>query len=176
MWKHTRLGTCPLSISLESGLDYSTNRQPASDLFLQVLISFSSRWCCIAFTISVAIMKSLSHLTENDVPMLQDIMIVRENPVPLGAVHPIPNTRQRAAFGIFRGPKISSFYVSRPGFGRMAELPLRWSQLTALSLLFYEDNSVLTGLTSKRALEILSRCPQLRMCSLSIYDDNSTQL
>ncbi|KAJ7782477.1 hypothetical protein DFH07DRAFT_909305 [Mycena maculata] len=160
-----RSGACALSISLESGFDLSANPQPASDLFLRALIPYSSRWHRIAFTIPTSVTQSLGHLTENDVPMLQDITIHERTEHRPGSVN---------MQWIFRGPQISSFSVSRPGFGRMAELPLRWSQLTALSLLFYEDNSVLTGLTSKRALEILSRCPQLRMCSLSIYDDNST--
>ncbi|KAJ7765087.1 hypothetical protein DFH07DRAFT_1059019 [Mycena maculata] len=164
-----RSGTCPLSLSLESGFDFSENPQLQSDVFVQALMSFSSRWHRIAFTIPVSIMESLSHLTEDDVPILQDITL-NERPDRLPSMNSTPGAVQWTSFGIFRGLMISRFSVSRAQFGNITELPLRWSQLIALTLTFFDDDLQLDALTSERALQILSRCPQLQICSLAIYD------
>jgi hypothetical protein len=68
-----RSGNCPLSISLEGAL-YFGGVDPC--LFLQALIPFASRWQTINFTAQAPrLTEALSHLTENDMPILQDLVI-----------------------------------------------------------------------------------------------------
>ncbi|KAJ7782578.1 hypothetical protein DFH07DRAFT_791200 [Mycena maculata] len=163
-----RSGTCPLSLSLKNGYNFvdGPSSQLNSNLFLRELISVSSRWRHIDFSIPASATEFLSHLNENDVPILQDVTI-HEYPE---ARHPLAGPTQWAFLGIFCGPRISKLSVSGPALGMVSELPIRWDQLTTLALgLAYGPDHQMT-FTSRRAQQILSRCPELRICRLSVCD------
>ncbi|KAJ6526957.1 hypothetical protein DFH09DRAFT_1187206 [Mycena vulgaris] len=161
MWL-SRSGQCPLSISLE-GAGQAMGHTPPHDrnLFLEMLITFASRWQHIDFTILPPIPDSLSKLTENDVPMLRDIAIYerpdRETPI-----------TQWSTFQIFRGPNVTTLAISG-GYLRPTTLLARWSQLTVLSIVEMSWISE-TTLTSGAAIEILSWCPALRVCNFTLND------
>ncbi|KAJ7906828.1 hypothetical protein B0H13DRAFT_1716163 [Mycena leptocephala] len=162
-----RSGNCPLSISLEGAL-YFGGVDPC--LFLQALIPFASRWRTINFAAQAPrLTEALSHLTESDMPILQDLAIY-ERPVHTGPVLS-PPVNSWASTGIIRCPRLSKLSLSAEIFSP-TELPLRWSQLTSLSLhdLAWESS---IPLTTDRALQMLSQCPLLRTCSLSIHDTDN---
>ncbi|KAJ7782565.1 hypothetical protein DFH07DRAFT_791142, partial [Mycena maculata] len=165
----SRAGTCPLSLSLKAGHDYVGGPSPPlhiSGLFIQALISLSSRWHDINFSIPASATEFLSHLNENDVPILQDVTI-NEYPE---AGHPLAGPTQWAFLGFFCGPRISKLSVSGTALGMVSELPIRWGQLTTLALgLAYGPDHQMT-FTSRRAQQILSRCPELRICRLTVWD------
>ncbi|KAJ7865781.1 hypothetical protein B0H13DRAFT_2281522 [Mycena leptocephala] len=77
-----RSGNCPLSISLEGALylGIGTVQSLGPCLFLQALIPFVCRWRTINFTAQAPrLTEALSHLTESDVPILQDL-VMHERP------------------------------------------------------------------------------------------------
>jgi hypothetical protein len=68
-----RSGNCPLSISLAGAL-YFGGVDPC--LFLHALIPFASRWRTINFAAQAPrLTEAFSHLTESDMPILQDLVI-----------------------------------------------------------------------------------------------------
>ncbi|KAJ7470999.1 hypothetical protein FB451DRAFT_324461 [Mycena latifolia] len=162
-----RSGHCALSISLESSLGYYTlpeeSAPPDPSLFLQALIPFAHRWQHIHFTIPPMVLQVLSHLAETDVPILESVALYENSR------HGSHNHDWRL-FGMLRGSKISSFSIPGSSFRRL-ELPLRWNQLTVLSI---------TGTSSlptiETILETLSRCPELRSCNLTINDHSSAEI
>ncbi|KAJ7484550.1 hypothetical protein FB451DRAFT_1232847 [Mycena latifolia] len=157
-----RSGQCPLSISLEPGIVLDSD-SPYDGLLLRALIPFASRWRHIKFTIPISTADTLSHLVENDVPILQDITIYER---PASRHYYTPWT----SFEIFRGPKISNFSISSNAQGLSPlDLPLRWSQLTELSLVdLIPQWNLDSSLTRTKALQILSRCSQLRTCRIVV--------
>ncbi|KAJ6594652.1 hypothetical protein B0H19DRAFT_1009675 [Mycena capillaripes] len=170
-----RAGDCPLSISLEGSLNRAVEISPDASLahdsrqFLQALIPFASHWQKISFKRirAAMLLEALSTLTESDVPILQDIAIF-EHP---GAMDLPESTsgKRWASIGIFRAQKLSTFSLSA-GSLSSTELPLRWSQLTVLSLEDLIWDSPI-GLPSDTALQILSQCPELQTCRLFVLDD-----
>ncbi|KAJ7865796.1 hypothetical protein B0H13DRAFT_1074348 [Mycena leptocephala] len=168
-----RSGDCPLSISLEGALylGIGTVQSLGPCLFLQALIPFVSRWRTINFTAQAPrLTEALSHLTESDVPILQDL-VMHERPA--NTIDPVisPPVNTWASTGIIRCPRLSKFSLSAE-ISSPTELPLRWSQLTSLALhdLAWESS---IALTTDRALQILSQCPLLRTCSLSVHDTDN---
>ncbi|KAF7357955.1 Tetratricopeptide repeat family [Mycena venus] len=164
-----RSGECPLSISLDSSPDprispplspvvSSTN----PDLFLSTLIQFAPRWQSISLVTQQLALKTLSRVTENDVPLLQELTIIC-----LGATHHTDDAPwSLSQSSVFHGLSLSAVSISG-STAKASELPLRWSQLTALSFLgsaWGTEHVQTCGVL----LEILSRCPKLRTCSLLI--------
>ncbi|KAJ7432587.1 hypothetical protein FB451DRAFT_1377212 [Mycena latifolia] len=151
-----RSGNCPLSISLQSnGLNYFAASQ---DRLIPALLPFASRWEHISFTALLSRLGIVSHLTEADVPMLKSVSINE----PFGDFE---DAIRWDSFGFLRAPKISSFSLKG---GRSMDLPLRWDGLINLSITTTWDAQ--SSLTSETALQVLSRCPQLRTCDLVVDD------
>ncbi|KAF8208301.1 hypothetical protein K438DRAFT_1755001 [Mycena galopus ATCC 62051] len=163
-----RSGTCPLSISLESNLDHGITppltpplSPPSPDLFLNVLVPFASRWQNIRLMIPPLALERLSTLTENDVPLLEYLKLVQR------PEHPNSDTRWTLSpFGFLRGPNLSRFSLLG-GNNNPLDLPLRWNQLTSLSLM-----GPAWGLAHAQTclviLDILSWCPKLQTCKLLV--------
>jgi hypothetical protein len=161
-----RSGDCPLFLSLESAPEFPSLPHTADSaqdlsLFLQALMPFAPRWREINFKAQAPMLaEALSNLAESDVPNLRDLRIF-EHPGETSS----PNW---ASVRILRGPELSKFSLLA-GNLNLTDLPLRWSQLTSLSLEDLVWNSP-TTLTSDTALQILSQCPELRICHLTVLD------
>ncbi|KAJ7437761.1 hypothetical protein FB451DRAFT_1305133 [Mycena latifolia] len=154
----SRSALCPLTISLKCAFHGTALNESATQI-LQALLPFASRWENITFTTYAASLETMSHLTEADVPMLKSFSIH----TPAEAIVPWH------ALGFLSAAAIHSFHVTGgTGFNRALELPLRWSHLAHLSINEEGWKSEST-LTSKVALRMLSRCPQLRCCRLIVH-------
>ncbi|KAJ7042012.1 hypothetical protein C8F04DRAFT_1078021 [Mycena alexandri] len=147
MW-FGRSGVLPLSISI-----HCTTRD-----FLRTLLPFAARWQHIQFLNVPDSLEPLSHITEVDVPMLKSFAI------------PFLTQANWALLAIFRGPRISGFTASAGDFAT-GNLPLRWHQLTTLQMRGFPSGD---SMTSQKILQMLSRCPQLRVCELVFHDSDST--
>ncbi|KAJ6594565.1 hypothetical protein B0H19DRAFT_1056835 [Mycena capillaripes] len=164
-----RSGNCPLSISLESNLDQGRTppftpslSAPNTELFMNVIISFASRWQNIRLILPPVALEALSRLTESDVPLLQHLKLVQR---PDSHSHP---TTHLSHSSVLHGPSISKFSISGSSVD-FRDLPLRWNQLTALSLMGSAWG--LSGVhTCQAILEILSKCPKLQTCKMQLQD------
>ncbi|KAJ7441698.1 hypothetical protein FB451DRAFT_1569160 [Mycena latifolia] len=153
-------GNCPLSISLQpTGRSHFAVSQ--NQLF-PALLPFASRWEHISFTALLHCIETMSHLTKADVPMLKSVSIEET----FG--HQDAIRWRWDSFGFLRAPKISSFSLKGGRSGIPMELPLRWDGL--INLLITKTRNVHSSLTSETALQVLSRCPQLRTCDLFVND------
>ncbi|KAF8200048.1 hypothetical protein K438DRAFT_1823111 [Mycena galopus ATCC 62051] len=158
-----RSGTCPLSISLESRFNYDITPplSPSSHVFLNTLISFASRWQNVSFAISPLEAQSLLRLTEDDVPLLKSLEI-NERP---GGPGPHYDAQWNISQGsILHAPTLSRFSL-HGGHVHSSSLPLRWSNLTALTLLNSGGDQ-----TCQVILDILSRCSQLQSCMVLVRE------
>ncbi|KAJ7031003.1 hypothetical protein C8F04DRAFT_1111994 [Mycena alexandri] len=174
-----RSGQCRLSISLEcrtdgndsSGYlpDHSTSAvTPGAMQFLQALIPSSRRWRHMHFSAPLWMLwETMSHLREADVPLLESVAIYhnfRDNSA-MGSLGPLE---------ILRGARISSF--ATPGNSFVSTLlPLRWQQLTRLTIDGPPWN-VGADLNSEAILRTVARCPELRFCRLGINDIENTEV
>ncbi|KAF7357956.1 hypothetical protein MVEN_00842200 [Mycena venus] len=164
-----RSGECPLSISLDSSPDPHMSPPIGSlpvsmnpGLFLSALIQFAPRWQNLSLVTQQSALKTLTRVTENDVPLLKELTIVC-----LGDVDYIDSAPwSLSQSGVFRGPSLATFSISG-GSTQASELPLRWNQLTVLSL-FGSTWSPERVQTCGIILEILSRCPVLQTCSVVV--------
>ncbi|KAJ7252121.1 hypothetical protein B0H12DRAFT_1118592 [Mycena haematopus] len=173
-----RSGTCPLSISLESNLDHGVTppftpspapSPPSTDLFLNMLMPLASRWQNIHLVVPPLALEALSRLTENDVPLLRRLKIVQR------PQHP-PNIPRwsLAQCRILNGPALSKFSISGSNINS-SDLPLRWDQLTTLSLM---GGAWGIGHTQscQTVLDLLSRCPKLETCKILVHDPPEVHL
>ncbi|KAJ6456420.1 hypothetical protein C8R45DRAFT_1034425 [Mycena sanguinolenta] len=153
-----RSGQCPLAISLFGGARPDpTWTEPPSALVLQTLIPFASRWRDISLTTTFSDLRTLSTITENDVPMLKTLEISEHYP-PAEA----PATRW-GSFGLLRAPNISSFTFVGLNADPLT-FPLQWDHLLFLSL----RTPPVSSMTSEMAVRILSRCSRLQTCQLVV--------
>ncbi|KAJ7019210.1 hypothetical protein C8F04DRAFT_1148441 [Mycena alexandri] len=174
-----RSGQCRLSISLEcrtdgndsSGYlpDHSTSAvTPGAMQFLQALIPSSRRWRHIHFSAPLWMLwETMSHLREPDVPLLESVAIYHNfrDDSAMGSLGPLE---------ILRGARISSF--ATPGNSFVSTLlPLRWQQLTRLTIDGPPWN-VGADLNSEAILRTVARCPELRFCRLGINDIENTEV
>ncbi|KAJ7134864.1 hypothetical protein C8R44DRAFT_957381 [Mycena epipterygia] len=159
-----RSGQLPLSISLECGhTPVDTPTHP--NRFLQALISFAPRWEHISFATPTTTLETLFTLTEADVPALKSVRL----PLPAqqyAHLHQEQSTDWRL-FRMLRGSEISTFSIVLSHFmSRVEEFPLRWNQLTSLSITGFPWDASSSHMT----LETLSKCPSLQICKLMVYD------
>ncbi|KAJ7646568.1 hypothetical protein FB45DRAFT_890795 [Roridomyces roridus] len=164
-----RSGMCSLSISLESNLDHGMTppltpspAHPNTTRFLNAITPFSSRWQNIRLVIPPLAFDPLSTLTEEDVPLLTHLEIVQR------PEHPHSNTQWDLS-SILRGANLSAFSISGSNVNP-SDLPLRWGQLTELSIMGPAWGIGHTQ-TSEVVLQVLTRCPQLRSCKLLVHDN-----
>ncbi|KAJ7196135.1 hypothetical protein GGX14DRAFT_575213 [Mycena pura] len=157
-----RTGQCPLSISVDCGCI----SPPIPHPLLQALLPFASQWCDIRLAISRSAFETLRHLTAADVPLLKTLKIKLSS-----------NALRRLdwkQFGILDAPRISNFDIWGPGPEFNAqELPLRWSQLTALCL---AQLSLDSPMTADAILQLISQCPGLRELKLCVPLDAVSEM
>ncbi|KAJ7721118.1 hypothetical protein B0H16DRAFT_378208 [Mycena metata] len=156
-----RSGQCTLSLSLLSGADYRDQSSIGGPtLFLDALVPFASRWEHISFVgPSSSVVPALSHLTAAHVPTLKSLAI-RD-------LHEGDSVGWES-LGIIQAPAISSFKFFGENIPAL-EISLHWNHLAELEI----KESAMTG---DIALQVLSRCPQLRTCRLSVkYEPDITQ-
>ncbi|KAJ7762535.1 hypothetical protein B0H16DRAFT_1529133, partial [Mycena metata] len=148
----------PLSISFVGLPDINRTPAPASArrtrLFLQALIPFAHRWQSIKLWASWDALDSLSHLTDTDVPLLTKLDITQQRGSARGE-WPLP--------ALLRASRLSGFAFA--GQMELYALPVRWENMTALSLT--EHGTI----TCRRALEILPKCARLQFCRLQVADE-----
>ncbi|KAJ7140792.1 hypothetical protein C8R44DRAFT_761894 [Mycena epipterygia] len=159
-----RSGECPLSISLlTTFLRISTASPTSPDPFIQALIPFAPRWQHIHFTVPCeSVLEPLLHLAATDVPMLQSVAFY-----PSRLLH---RPLEWGRFGMLSASRISNFSIPASSF-RPIELPLRWNQLTVLSITSSPSN---IGSSSETILNTISKCPLLRSCKLVVQDGATT--
>ncbi|KAJ7134827.1 hypothetical protein C8R44DRAFT_771565 [Mycena epipterygia] len=162
-----RSSQCPLSISLESERTENPPATPPLDapsppnLFLQALVALAPRWEHISFAITIAALETLFDLTEAHVPLLKSVALpLQDRPYHHHPDHSV----EWGLLGMLRGSEISSFSISFGNFSPTV-LPLRWPQLTSLSI---SSSGPFSGCSSHRLLETLSNCPALRSCKLVV--------
>ncbi|KAF7376859.1 hypothetical protein MSAN_00103400 [Mycena sanguinolenta] len=161
-----RSGQCPLSISLQSAPDGTspTGSPTTSMQFMETLISFAHRWQHIQFTAPRSLLlKVMSHF-DAEVPLLESVTF-----------HTQGHNRLRSSWGPFnmlRGARISSLSIPAAIF-LPENLPLRWGQLTNLSI---GGHKVPVTMTSDALLRVISNCPELRCCKLMVHDPNGIEL
>ncbi|KAJ7765764.1 hypothetical protein B0H16DRAFT_1687359 [Mycena metata] len=148
----SRSGGLPLSISIHGF---------TQDL-LRTLLPFAPRWQHIRFLSRLTSMGPFSRIAEADVPMLETIAFT----------HDLPREKDwdLERFTFLRGPRIWGFTASTEDFATV-NLPLRWHQLTTLQIEGFPGGE---AMTSQKALQMLSRCPHLRVCKLVFNDSNDT--
>ncbi|KAJ6475910.1 hypothetical protein DFH09DRAFT_1056851 [Mycena vulgaris] len=157
-----RSGSCALSILLQ-GPYYAVGASTSTQiLLLQALLSLSSRWEHIEFTVPHSVLAALSHLTEADVPTLTSITV---NEIFDGQDH----ASQADSFSLLRGLAISSTSFSGLAFSPL-ELPLRWDNLVDLSIKAGWGKLGDPLITSEVALQLLSQCRALQTCQLQVND------
>ncbi|KAJ7354593.1 hypothetical protein DFH08DRAFT_855348 [Mycena albidolilacea] len=170
-----RSKTCPLSISLESRFDYISTAAmstPDAQPFLNILIPFASRWQNISLGISLSGVQTLLRLGENEVPLLKSLTINerRDNP------HHIPHDEWTVPQAcVLHAPGLTSFSLLGRNVHSL-DLPLQWGRLTALTLMgsglssgWGPGGSTVNPQTCRVVLDILSRCPELRACTLLVH-------
>ncbi|KAJ6493816.1 hypothetical protein DFH09DRAFT_1206937, partial [Mycena vulgaris] len=164
-----RSGACPLSISLESTFDdgippplTQSPTLPDTGLFLRALVPFASRWQNVRLGIPASAFKALESLSDQDVPLLTHLKIVQRSE------HPDTHY-QWGPSSILHGSNLSHFSIAGRNFNSL-DFPLRWNQLTALSIMgSTRDNG--HSQTIQAVVRILSRCPELRSCKLLVREN-----
>ncbi|KAF7341990.1 hypothetical protein MVEN_01786000 [Mycena venus] len=159
-----RSGQCPLTISLEgsSGARYPHFGAPVpptkTDLFINTLLQFASRWQNIRLVAQPSALETLSRLSEDDVPLLKQLEII----------HCFEDSQSAnvarwslSQSGVLHAPTLSTFLISG-SHTKSTDLPLRWNQLTTLSLVPPWGGTLLTCqmvfdiLSSLHTLEVQS--------------------
>ncbi|KAJ7072888.1 hypothetical protein C8F01DRAFT_264376 [Mycena amicta] len=158
MWL-TRARQLPLSISLESPFPASAFRQPDSSDLLRELIPFAGRWKRLELAVSLQNLGILRHLTPNDVPQLEKVSLCI-------TTHTQPPQPDWSTLQLLAGPSITSLCIAGINFV-LQDIPVRWGQLTELSL------GISTQLTVATMLEVLRCCPKLK-CGRMRVDDWTT--
>ncbi|KAJ6481687.1 hypothetical protein C8R45DRAFT_1002703 [Mycena sanguinolenta] len=165
-----RSGMCPLSISLETKLDRGmapsltqnpAHSSPRPNLFLNLLIPLASRWQNIRLTIPSPALETLSALTEKDVPLLRYFKLVQRPD------QPNSDTKWNLPFSILCSPNISRISLQGGNINPL-DLPLRWTHLTAISLMGPAWGTAVLIQPCQVILDLLSRCPKLQSCKFLV--------
>ncbi|KAJ6456423.1 hypothetical protein C8R45DRAFT_1082129 [Mycena sanguinolenta] len=162
-----RSGQCPLSISLQSapeGISQTGSPAPSvtSIKFMETLLSFAPRWQHIKFTAPLSlVLETLSHF-DAEVPHLETVAFHDQGH------HRLSTTL--GPFNLLRGARISSLSIPVAIF-LPESLPLRWSQLTTLTVGGHKWSVPLT-MTSDALLRVIAKCPELRCCKLMVHDSD----
>ncbi|KAJ7680972.1 hypothetical protein DFH06DRAFT_1164666 [Mycena polygramma] len=161
-----RSGACPLSISLEGPVDHDILSPPFVrnvDPFPDVLVPFASQWQDVRLVVPMATVEAvLSRLTEDDVPLLRSLKITERR---THAQSTDASQWSLTQSGVLRGPSLTNFRIrGRDAPGSVLALPLRWAQLTVVSLM------APAWIGGGQVMEILSRCPKLQTCKLLVQD------
>ncbi|KAJ7157197.1 hypothetical protein C8R46DRAFT_1165600 [Mycena filopes] len=143
-----RSGQCPLSISFQGSSSGST---AIRDRFMQTIIPLAPRWNDITLWVNM-VLDVFSDITENDVPLLRRLEVSEYSVI-------------EHSLALLKAPNLTEFiFTGRHGPGEIQDVPVRWENLAYLSIGH--------TLPYRVALELLSRCPQLQVCSLLIHLDD----
>ncbi|KAJ6456507.1 hypothetical protein C8R45DRAFT_1034715 [Mycena sanguinolenta] len=159
-----RSGECALSISVFGCSNSFGVSSESSGPLLRTIIPFASRWRDIDIgAVSTTVLEILASVTEKDVPMLKTVHM-----------HGISESRQQTntqwgTLGFLNGPNLFRFSFLGACRDPLA-FPLQWTRITRLSIAVQGRNPHGPPLTSQRAVEILSMCPNLRACQLLVDD------
>ncbi|KAJ7252145.1 hypothetical protein B0H12DRAFT_1118704 [Mycena haematopus] len=162
-----RSGHCLLSISLQSAPEDAphgvrTTASATSIQFIQTLVPFAPRWYHVHFTTPPSILFEVMSYIDAEMPELETVAFHHQVHRPLHACGP---------FNMLRGARISSFSI--PGsISMLGDLPLRWNQLTTLTV-GGPPWTVPPSMTSDVLLRVISGCPELRCCKLMVHDPTS---
>ncbi|KAJ6498740.1 hypothetical protein C8R45DRAFT_979686 [Mycena sanguinolenta] len=174
-----RSGDCPLSISFEGAIAIDPMRYPdfskEQDQFLNLLIPHASRWQNVCLFIPFSSLQRLSHLTENDVPVLEDFQFTLhpEDHFSLRPEEIDANLKWTASpSGILHAPKLSKFSM-KDIVTTASQLPLRWTQLTSLDLMGPPMGAGHPQ-TCNIVLEVLSFCHNLQTCKVVVFGPPET--
>ncbi|KAJ7502626.1 hypothetical protein B0H11DRAFT_1989391 [Mycena galericulata] len=154
-----RSGQCTLSISF--GSSFSGFRPNTQDSFMKVILPFASRWEHITFAIPPLLLLTTSRLTEADLSNLKSLAIHQTDVEDTSLV-------RWDSLSLLRAPNLSRVSISSARLNPLT-LPLQWNQLTHLSITDSWDNPGLP-VTSETILQVLDRCPQLRVCKMCVED------
>ncbi|KAJ7762539.1 hypothetical protein B0H16DRAFT_1311558, partial [Mycena metata] len=148
-----RSGDCPLSISLQSAHNFGEGNISWGSFF-RAIIPFASRWRKIGLmNLAPILVEALSHLTEDDVPILQSFTFTSD-----GVLYGEPQCW--SSVQILHGRRLSNISISGT-ISPATALRLRWAELTSLAL---HDPSPhpLDPFTGDSVLKLLSHCPALQ--------------
>ncbi|KAJ6498741.1 hypothetical protein C8R45DRAFT_93552 [Mycena sanguinolenta] len=153
-----RSGNCPLSISLEGDIGYP-NFIAEQEQFLNLFIPHASRWQDICLSIPSEVLEKLSHLSEDDVPLLEGLK--------LALIRQYNGGLTWTPSGVFHALNLSRFSISG-SIITASNLPLRWNQLKSLDLMGPPLGAGHPQ-TCDIVLDALSDCLNLRTCKLVVF-------
>ncbi|KAJ7162285.1 hypothetical protein C8R46DRAFT_955250 [Mycena filopes] len=175
-----RSGQCALSLSYvvprPSAPGTGAPSVPIQSQFLQLIVQLAQRWQHIRFIPSGPMDSEtlgIHHLTDTDVPLLETLQI--DSSVADPAAPPtVVDFESLQSLGILRAARLSTCSIPDGFFVSPQTLPLRWEQLTTLSLAGAPsswDWDPPAGLAAGVVLNTLSRCPALQRCTLTVKDE-----
>ncbi|KIM34837.1 hypothetical protein M413DRAFT_450033 [Hebeloma cylindrosporum] len=159
----------PLSISV---FDNGNCPKEVCDIVLDTIIHFSPRWKHLQLDTHSCDLTRIACLTPSEIPQLVSLVIENEfsTEIPL-VTGPSPNAVPFAwsTSRIIQAPKLQELVFIRPT-ENIVEFPLRWSQMTCISLGSISSSRplVTAALSLKQVAFILRSCPQLVWCGLEI--------
>ncbi|KAF8150216.1 hypothetical protein B0H34DRAFT_826608 [Crassisporium funariophilum] len=157
-----RSGVCPLDISLNEwdGISYGNGYR---DRVVDSIIFSSARWRKLSLTGPPIAMSRIAALSASDVPFLESLRINCSRsfaPTSGGLLSPWSNS------DVFRAPRLCRLNLVRVQED-IANFPIRWSQITHLSL---EGNSwgSVAFLTVPKLAKLLQSCGSLISCRFEV--------
>ncbi|KAJ7502552.1 hypothetical protein B0H11DRAFT_1989085 [Mycena galericulata] len=167
-----RSGQCPLSISFDGdkkhifGDSDDSDEDSGSHPMLKALIPFASRSQEVSLRITSSFLPTLISF-EGAFTMLKTLEITV-----LRVYSDYAEEVQWGPLELLRGPHISTVALNNLNTNPLA-LPLRWENITSLALMGHWSNK--QYLTSDTVVQILSRCPQIRNCRVSVLDNSERE-
>ncbi|KAJ7593242.1 hypothetical protein C8J56DRAFT_493915 [Mycena floridula] len=162
----SRSGTCPLTIGVTC-----RNDDPIANTFLQSLTELSRRWRSVDIEAPARWMLSLASLSKGDVPKLEKF----RHSVIAGGLPRMERDREISetlweSLGILAGHRLRDISLQNTWvqYPLVAASHINFGQLTRLDL------NPGSQFTTRDAAELLSRCPNLIACHLSIAISQST--
>ncbi|KAF8175851.1 hypothetical protein BJ912DRAFT_1064125 [Pholiota molesta] len=163
-----RSGACRLSISLYDQEHFNEDANANYEGFLDIIIPHSKRWHSMSFSTSVNCIQRIAALSADDVPALEEIDINMTSfflHLHIVGEDPIKAMAKWTDSSFFSAPRLH-----RVSFKNLNEdintLPLRWQQLTHISL---TGTTVGAGdMRLRNITELLMKCPMLISAKLEI--------
>ncbi|KAJ7354446.1 hypothetical protein DFH08DRAFT_854886 [Mycena albidolilacea] len=160
-----RSGTCPLTVSLSDSTEYAYEFDLDNHL-VTLLLSVCNRLRHLSLSAETKVLLPLLCLGPEELPILKSLRIRSDDSVPFTDHQGVTNALQIPSL-----MDISLRVTADP-----RSLPLKWSQLTGLTLEcqpVWRANGDKEGLDGIGALQVLRWCPNLLRCELQItnWDD-----
>ncbi|KAF8954862.1 hypothetical protein BDZ97DRAFT_1675657 [Flammula alnicola] len=161
-----RSGGCPLDITIYDRQQNRQTRFHLYDSFIDAIIGLSRRWRKATFDLPSAHLGRVIELAESDVPLLQSLTIRGPHVDNEYSGGLLPTSTFWMDSKIIRAPCLHDF-----SFSQFTEdptkLPLKWSQMTSISLsdVFWGSPA---NMTLSKIAWLLESCPQLVSCHLEV--------